>query len=520
MTSNVAGSLAPQLDLSRPADRGAILRLLCASVILGLLAYGALVVTVVPAIDVELAGFDDNLAPWVARSRWTTWLLRVLLIPDPVMSVVPMGLAILGLAGSWVVTAVTWRWPIGRAHYLAAPFAICCPVLIHLLIFLDISFAVGIGCLLASLGVWCLAEARPTRRLLAVPLLAMATGCYQPVILYGVVSGLVLAALRIPTEGWRRSLRRIVGLAAVVMLALLLNEGVARLMRWASGIELDYVDQFIQLGGLVHDPGAILGRTVRFAWSMLSGTADLYVEKGRLLAVTLLLAAIVALAGALRACRAAGDVVLIAAAVAGFVIGPLLVPALSRGVFSYRHLLGVPVAFAGLVFMAAATEAPRLVRSLLAVLCAVCLLGFVNTANRLIYQQTLVAAADRDLATRIMERAALLGFSGGARPIRAEFAGAHGMLPWPYLSRVGSSTLGASFFEWGGGNPWRIAAFMRSLGFAVTIVAPAERAALRARIESMPSWPDRGAVQDIDGVLVVKLSDYTPMQRQRYGLAP
>ena len=48
-------------------------------------------------------------------------------------------------------------------------------------------------------------------------------------------------------------------------------------------------------------------------------------------------------------------------------------------------------------------------RPLLAVLCGVCLLGFVNTANRLIYEQSLVAAADRDLATRIMERAALLG---------------------------------------------------------------------------------------------------------------
>jgi hypothetical protein len=304
------------------------------------------------------------------------------------------------------------------------------------------------------------------------------------------------------------------------MLALVLSEGVARLLRRVTGIELDYVEGFIQIDALLHDPKAILGRTLRFAWSMLSGSADVYLEKGRIVAVTLLLAALLALVGAWRACRSAGDIVLLLSIVAGFVIVPLLVPATNVGAVSYRHLLGVPVAFAGLVFMAATTKTPRIARPLLAVLCGVCLLGFVNTANRLIYEQSLVAAADRDLATRIMERAALLGFAVGDRPIRAEFAGARAMPPSPSLPRVGSSTLGASFFEWDGGNPWRIAAFMRSLGFIVTIVTPAERAALHSRIAAMPSWPDRAAVQDIDGVLVVKLSDYTPMQRQRYGLAP
>jgi hypothetical protein len=507
-------------DLHRPADRAAILRLLAFALLLGLLAYGYLVFNVALAIDQEVAGFAtfdrDN---WLAQGRWTTWLITVLLIRDPIMPIVPMSIAILGLAGSWAITSVTWRWPIGRAHYLAAPFAICFPVLVHLLIFLDLSFAIGIGELLGSLAIWLFAARRGVRRALAVMPLTLAIGCYQPLILYPLVSGLVLLALRVPASGYRTTLLRAAQLAALLLLALVAYYAIWQGLLWATGLSASYVDRFFHFDALLGSPGPILARTFGFAWSMLNGGADLYLEKRRVLAVTLLLAGALVVLGSRRACRCPADHVLLLAMVAAFIGTPLLVVAMNLGWLPYRTLIGVPVGFAGLAFMAGTVDRPRLAGPLLAILCALCLLGFVNASNRLLYLHALVVQADRDLAIRIIDRAYALGLPEGGAALPAEFVGAHALPPSPAFPRVSSSTLGASFFEWDGGNPRRITAFMRSMGLDLVPVSQGQRTALQPRIAAMPSWPASGSVQLLDGIVVVKFSDYSPQQRFRYGLA-
>jgi hypothetical protein len=84
----------------------------------------------------------------------------------------------------------------------------------------------------------------------------------------------------------------------------------------------------------------------------------------------------------------------------------------------------------------------------------------------------------------------------------------------PNFPRVQSSTLGASFFEWDGGSPGRIMSFMASLGYELIWISPQQRAALRTRINAMPSWPDQGSVRLLDGIVVVKFSDYSPGQHR------
>lgn len=75
---------------------------------------------------------------------------------------------------------------------------------------------------------------------------------------------------------------------------------------------------------------------------------------------------------------------------------------------------------------------------------------------------------------------------------------------------VDTTTTGASFFEWDGGNPWRVAAYMRLLGFAD--VRPYDEGAsgrFDADYAQMPVWPAPGSVRRIDDVYLVKLSETT-----------
>ena len=74
-----------------------------------------------------------------------------------------------------------------------------------------------------------------------------------------------------------------------------------------------------------------------------------------------------------------------------------------------------------------------------------------------------------------------------------------------------SETLGASFFEWDGGNPWRIVSFLGSMGNQ-RLGAPTREQAAAARRDAaaLPSWPAPGSVVYRGGVVIVKLSAVSP----------
>jgi hypothetical protein len=180
-----------------------------------------------------------------------------------------------------------------------------------------------------------------------------------------------------------------------------------------------------------------------------------------------------------------------------------MVVAIDLGFLPYRNLLGAPLGFAALVFMALSVRGLRLARVVLVLLCALCFVGFASDANRLFYAQSLVVQADRDLANRIVDRIYALGGQPETRATLVDFVGAHAMRASPAFPRIRSSTLVASFFEWR--QPWRIASFMRSMGYDLRPIAPPP--AVTNQIKAMPSWPAAGSVQRVGEIFVVKFSD-------------
>jgi len=81
---------------------------------------------------------------------------------------------------------------------------------------------------------------------------------------------------------------------------------------------------------------------------------------------------------------------------------------------------------------------------------------------------------------------------------------------------IGGSTLSASFFEWDGGNPTRITAFMKILGYSnITTVDSATRTAMLPIFQQMPVWPADGSVRVVDGVILVRLGPEPGLVHQR-----
>jgi hypothetical protein len=72
-------------------------------------------------------------------------------------------------------------------------------------------------------------------------------------------------------------------------------------------------------------------------------------------------------------------------------------------------------------------------------------------------------------------------------------------------------------FEWDGGNPYRVRAFLRALGFGF-FADPATVDIQRAIAESntMESWPAASSVRVVEDLAIVKLSAPTALQLRNY----
>jgi hypothetical protein len=125
----------------------------------------------------------------------------------------------------------------------------------------------------------------------------------------------------------------------------------------------------------------------------------------------------------------------------------------------------------------------------------------------LFYSDHVARKRDEVLATRIMVRVdQLMADWPPGRPIPFVVMGAHTPDDDGPLRKV--QVFGHSFFgyEHEGGNPWRVAGYLRILG--INTLEPhllTEAAQSRSVIEAMPEWPAAGSIANVNGMLVIKL---------------
>ena len=498
--ANVIGPSAPHLTLF--------------TICLLLLLYGYEIFNFSLSIDEEAYGSDFWLVV-IANGRWATGLLARAFPP---LGSIPMISTLMFCAGLGVSACVLGR-VLFRNHSAQLAFVgifVSSPLWPHLAEFNISSWCVGIGCVLLTLALLLfLAEDRLGDVWVAC-LLAFATGISESFFVWFLVLLCVLhlsVLLGTATAGVTEARQKFPWLRSGLIAGggLLGYLAMQRLVLAAFSLKLDtYVKGFMRLEDFIRVPARALSQTLLRCWKLLSGTDPIYLGYGHVLTLLSLLGLLIVVIRLLRRGplsslqRLMGGAILVAAL--GLALSPILVSAGTAPVRAFFPWIPMSAFLAGVTL----THSGRFKTPLYFVLSAALFISIWISVS-LFYTDHLVRQRDQLLAARIMARVDQI--LPNPPPGQIPFVVVGGPPARDEDSFRKIEIFGDSYFDLAheGGNPYRIAAYLRLLG--VNNLEPhllEDAAHLRPVIEAMPVWPAAGSVAIVSGMLVIKLGPTPP----------
>lgn len=196
-------------------------------------------------------------------------------------------------------------------------------------------------------------------------------------------------------------------------------------------------------------------------------------------------------------------VILISAA--AVVLVPFALHPLAAGRLPIRTLVGVP--FAVWLFAYTALKSRQPTTSTIA-MAAVLVAIFQSAVLGNSYQASnyFVSRHDLLLANSIFDKISNLPEYDPRKTYRLALYG--GMPFRSVYPQPPSSVVGRSFFEWDGGNPHRIAAYLRQIGYSsLKVATPADQDEVIATLQRMPIFPSPGSVAIRGDIILLRLGD-------------
>jgi hypothetical protein len=489
------------------AERSAARAVAPLVIVVGLLvAYGFEIFSFTLTLDEELfAAGVRGVDAWISEGRWSMAMLY-LLVPSAIVPAVStaLGVGLMGLA----------LWLIARRHLALGPataaaavlLAATVPVLAFLFSFSTIAYGIGVAALLTV--VWCWAISSPSwlRGGIGIVAGATAVGIYDSFLAVLAVLSLALIARR---ARWRPGVFAIAALPA----AFLLSRVVAWVVQSLTGVRQEaYVGTFIDLGGLIADPGGRLRRAAGATWNTLTLSEARFGTSSPWLIVVLAALGGLAVLWAVRSSGSARVRGLRLTAIVLIGLVPLGAESLSPSGLNLRSMVYLPFVILVLAAFAArglGTLRRGTIRGVavggLAALMVLAVVGQSTIANRLFASAHASYLLDRQLAFTIGQDALRLAPEGTRLPLPIVVSGLHG---WPDTELLPSrETLGVSFFEKSSAGSVRVISFLQVEG--VQVVAPSALQATEGKddLRDMPAYPEEGWIAVRDGVLLVKLGD-------------
>lgn len=460
-------------------------------------------------VDSEYFAFDRP--DWLGNGRWALQWLTDFLWPKPVT---PAGPHILfGLLGSaaYLVTLRAFGITTPRLiDYVLFPLYIAFPVWFAQTEFPANVIGDGLALLLCALAALqsrtCIAgRPEPLEIAVIVQLLTMAAGIYQSTCLIWVALAfaLDLTALAEDRIRWKRYGANAATILLVVMLALGESTLIGKLVLWLQNRDLSaYATSFLRLDLLAAHPWQVLRTTLGQAAALYAGYWRPFGMAAWVFAAVMLFLPALLLLQAPRTPVLAAAGLLACAAIAA---SPILLDPVMGGVLPLRVCMAAAAASWLFLFLPTRLLSSRWSRW------GAMLLG-VLAFTQILYIQSMIQARswmvqqhDRLLAGQLHARIDEVRPADG-KAVKVRFFGRiHPDWPYPALE---STVSGSSFFEWDGGNPYRMTSFMRVLGYDdLTVTAPDDCERLTPEFAGMPVWPARGAVRAAGDIVLVKLSD-------------
>ncbi|TNF36666.1 MAG: hypothetical protein EP312_00540 [Gammaproteobacteria bacterium] len=491
--------------------------------ILSIIAYGADLFTFSLTID------DENHAQspgaklaWASQSRWGMYVLNWMLLPDPVTAFISPALAVFATAfGIGLIVRLLDVSNTGFPSWLAAAVGLACPSLFYCFAFTTLGYGVGVGFLVLAVGFYVFVCLSGWRRLLCFPLLGFATAIYQPFLLVMAAFFAAYLLSRILSAqsfsfGMSALIKEVFLFAVVLLMSWGFYYGIQQaFFRWGGVVPSDYLEGFMDFSWSSDYLRPVIVRTLEEAGQYYFGGIKNYAYD--LFALRwLVLVSVPVVAIRILFSEVAWQVKILGMLCFLVMLAiPFLMNIMNSGFMPGRALLAFPVVLAALVCFGAGSSF-RLMQLLLAILAVMTFWSFAVTNNRFAFSNHMAWQADRELTTLILERIYDLDLPEKT-PHQQWPLELVGNFDYPETAIfVRRNTIGSSFYGWANGDVRRTAAFLRTMGVRdFRPVTDEERRLLPARVMQMPAWPRSGSVALLDGVIVIKLGQYTQQQVSR-----
>ena len=489
--------------------------------IIGLLAYGGDVFNFSLNIDSENHAFDYGAkAGWVSQGRWGMYFLNLILLPDAIMPVIPMLIAIAGSAIGALFFVHILSSSRGPADYFAAPIAIACPVIYFAFYFTALGYGVGIAFAVTGYGMYMLTRWTWLGAIVAAICFCFGIAVYQAVLpLIAILFCLYFVSSVI--EGNKQTLVTLVKQNAIFLLVMALAYVLYEIIkRWSLSymqiaFDSGYMSGFISYKPTMEYFASALEKTFPVARNYYTGGSLYYLYDLISLKILFYLtfgASIVRI----FCSNNAWLVRILAVFLLLFAIAaPMLMHLLNSGYMPPRTVLGVPQVLAGLVFFTMCSRS-NILRVVTAALVIACVYNFCVINNRYAFSNAMVWQADRDLSLLLQPRIAeVLSKIAPEKDRHAvypmEIVGWVEYAETPIL--VQREVIGASFYKWAAGDVERVERLFRTMGiFDYRAATQAERLSVVEQAKNMPDWPYKGSVDVINGIIVIKFREYNPNQ--------
>ena len=467
-----------------------------------LLAYGYEIFGFHLTIDEELhADYIGAIAGWSNQGRWGMSILSSF-IPSSVVPVVSpiIGIGLSTFAWWFLLTNV---FKIGRAEaVLAVALAVTLPVLTFTLTFTTLAYGIGVGNICLAIFAFHLKKGKLKGLIISSLAGAFSISIYQP-FLFAILTIYLFEVYRsepISLAGtWKTFVLSFLGVLSIYLL-------IDWLIRLALNTNLEYVGSFVDIRGLINAP---IDRFISASMNVID-VYGLPAKKFGLhspwLQIAMLLSLLVCFRGAMTSSWKTSFIRF--GAILGIILIPVFADAVASGGAPLRSGIYYPILTCLLVGFSISSSSPVLKIAVIFSIGAA-ILGNSVINNRLFSASDFAYQLDKNLAHEIfLEVNKLPSYSlANIQPMKVVLVGNKA---WPENRLMPKSeTFGASFFEWDGGNRYRVSAFLRLSGLNVVAATPEESAKFTQTAATMPVWPNPGWVVLDRGMLILKFGNYS-----------
>lgn len=501
-----------QKTLSSVSDEIFFRLLVVFAIALALLTYGYEITNFSISIDEEVQSFNpDNWLTWISQGRWGMGML-VYIFPSGMATIpfLPTFLFAIGLALSAVIFSRIFTNNREGAVVFTGIF-VSSPIWLHIGEFNTLSWGFALGLIVTAIAIKYINVGGGKNSVISGVCIGFSLAVYQALFILYLTAVLLIWIKKELDLGINRNSSFVArnsiifidvfkSVLVAVVVYLLMNH----IFMYMSGSSLTYLNNFVNLSSYQNGEfGIALIRVFNQTKGLLIGTDPTFLGAGFSSLLLFWIGALVVIKNQFSSSVSIITKSYLAALSVGVLLLSMLLIIISAGYIPTRALITFPILYA---ILSAIAFNYKQGRRLLRLFFCLALFTNIYIANALFYADQVARQRDLVMATRLIDRIEDEGRGVFGEKIPLVIVGS-----WQH--ELGGPALrveifGDSFFEHDGGNPYRVAAYLRLLGCRGLKPVPiTEIENELEEIKLRPTWPAKDAVFLSKSAVIVKLSE-------------